>query len=314
MKRVSVVVPLYDKRPYVERCLHSICSQAFEDFEILVVNDGSTDGSAELVQAYRDDRIRLINQSNAGPGAARNRGLAEAKGEYIAFLDADDVWLPQYLANSFDSLEGSEAACTSCCYIEDPSGIDIQQFWRKRNIPEGLFRATAGMNPQLFVHSVAYMHPCSTFFRTEVLRKLGGFYDRDRCLYAEDAFLCVQLLLNYSVIFRYEQLVRIDRHAAQLSNNLHGCRPVEPFLKYPELLEQWCPQELGSLLNQFLAIRAFKTACVLGYWGSWRDAKCIRERYVKRGNWRLPYATPSLVCSTPLGSLLGTAYRRVRRH
>jgi glycosyltransferase involved in cell wall biosynthesis len=75
---VSIVIPLYNKAPYVRRSLDSIAQQTFGDFEVLVVNDGSTDGGERLVADYPDPRFRLINQPNAGPGAARNRGVAEA--------------------------------------------------------------------------------------------------------------------------------------------------------------------------------------------------------------------------------------------
>jgi glycosyltransferase involved in cell wall biosynthesis len=77
--------------------LDSVISQKVQDFEIVVVNDGSTDKSADIVKNFSDTRIRLINQKNAGVSVARNRGINEAKSELIAFLDADDEWMPDYL-------------------------------------------------------------------------------------------------------------------------------------------------------------------------------------------------------------------------
>ena len=95
--RVSVIIPLYNKEPYVRRALSSIRAQTFEDFEVIVVDDGSTDEGARAVESFDDARVRLVHQQNAGPGAARNRGIAEARGELLAFLDADDEWTPTYL-------------------------------------------------------------------------------------------------------------------------------------------------------------------------------------------------------------------------
>jgi len=95
---VSVVVPLYDKAPYVARALASALGQTLAPREIVVVDDGSHDDGPAIVERLcaLDPRIRLIRQANAGPSAARNRGIAEAMGEWVAFLDADDVLLPRY--------------------------------------------------------------------------------------------------------------------------------------------------------------------------------------------------------------------------
>ena len=93
----SIVIPLYNKEATVERALRSVLNQTVQDFEIIVINDGSTDDSARVVKAIGDHRIRLIHQKNQGVSAARNKGIAEARYGLIAFLDADDEWLPNFL-------------------------------------------------------------------------------------------------------------------------------------------------------------------------------------------------------------------------
>lgn len=91
---ISVIIPLYNKEPIIERSLQSVLSQDYDDFEVVVVNDGSTDHSADIVRSINDPRIRLIEQENGGPSKARNTGTKNARGEWIVFLDADDELLP----------------------------------------------------------------------------------------------------------------------------------------------------------------------------------------------------------------------------
>ena len=94
---ISVVVPLFNKAAYIARALESIRRQTWTDFEVVVVDDGSTDGGGAIAAQFADPRFRVVTQPNRGQGAARNRGIAEASGELIAFLDADDAWEPLFL-------------------------------------------------------------------------------------------------------------------------------------------------------------------------------------------------------------------------
>lgn len=99
---ISVVIPLYNKATSISSTLECVLNQNFTDWEVVVVDDGSTDDSANIVSSMGDSRIRLIRQPNAGVSAARNRGAIEAEGEFIAFLDADDEWDKYYLATQYE--------------------------------------------------------------------------------------------------------------------------------------------------------------------------------------------------------------------
>ena len=309
--KVSIIIPLYNKAPYLRRALESISAQTFEDFEVIVVDDGSTDNGAAIVADFPDTRFRLLTQANAGPGAARNAGVEQARGEFLAFLDADDEWLPNYLQESVSLLGslGSEVASVTCGYIEHPSGESTESMWQKRGLTNGTQRVNPDTDAALVVSMLAYMSPCSTLTRTNVFRRWGGFYDRDRCTFGEDSFFWLKVLLNEAVAFNLKPLVKFHREASGLSYNLVGSRPVEPFLKDPREIEAACPPALLSLLSQVFAIRAAKTACVIGYWGHWREARELVTRYTGAKNWRLPYHIPAVVCSTPVGSALGASWR-----
>jgi len=94
----SIVMPLWNKRHTLAATVATVLGQTWRDFELVVVDDGSTDGGADLLAAFDDSRIRLLAQANAGPGPARNAGIEAARHDWIAFLDADDLWLPDHLA------------------------------------------------------------------------------------------------------------------------------------------------------------------------------------------------------------------------
>lgn len=104
---ITVIVPCYNCEKKIQRCLNSILSQTYADFEVLVINDGSTDNTATIVKSFNDSRIRLINQNNSGVSIARNRGISEASGEWIAFVDGDDyienTYLQSLLLSATDS-------------------------------------------------------------------------------------------------------------------------------------------------------------------------------------------------------------------
>lgn len=101
----SVIIPLYNKADYISDCLKSALNQTFGDYEIVIINDGSTDASVSVVDTFKSDKIKVFHQDNAGASAARNNGVNLAKGTYIAFLDADDIWKPNHLKCIKQSIE-----------------------------------------------------------------------------------------------------------------------------------------------------------------------------------------------------------------
>ena len=116
--KVSVIVPIYNVKQYLANSLDSIAEQKFDELEVLLIDDGSSDGSAEIAKAYaaKDRRYRYIRQENAGVSAARNRGIEEAKGDYLAFYDADDIVPEKALIAMYKAL-WKRRALENHCFI-----------------------------------------------------------------------------------------------------------------------------------------------------------------------------------------------------
>jgi len=114
--RVSAIIPVYNRRHTIGRAIQSVLEQTFQDFEIIVIDDGSTDGTGAMVEGPRDARIRYVrHERNRGAAAARNTGILAARGGYLAFLDSDDEWLPHKLAEQIALLEATSADCQLSC-------------------------------------------------------------------------------------------------------------------------------------------------------------------------------------------------------
>lgn len=312
MPRVSIIIPLYNKARFIARALDSIYAQEFQDFEVIVVDDGSTDGSREVVENYGKP-LRLITQPNSGPGAARNRGVEMASGELIAFQDADDEWYPFYLAESVAILDsyGKEVPVVTWNMWIHPKGWSNGRLWTEVGLKDGLFRLTPEMSPRIPVALLATMQAQVTLIRKAAFDRLGGFYSKDRCRYSEDAHLFLKLLMHHSIYLRNKDGAVMDVSASELSGNHRNVRPIEPFLTDPDDILSECPRDLRETLRVVFATRALKTAAVYGYWGHSGEARALLKRFVQASDWRLPFFLPALVGCTPVGGWIGAAARGV---
>ena len=118
MPRFSVVIPLYNKANFIAKAIESVCTQTFEDFELVIINDCSTDNSLVIAKEFSDPRIRIVeHEQNKGLSASRNTGIRNTSAQYIAFLDADDIWKPAFLERiDFLIKEYSQASLFACNY------------------------------------------------------------------------------------------------------------------------------------------------------------------------------------------------------
>ena len=169
--RVSIVIAVYNGAPTIERALASVFAQTYTDYEVIVVNDGSTDDTGAVL-AHLSDRIRLITQGNRGLSAARNAGVRASTGEYVAFLDDDDEWMPEKLARCVPVLEADRdcALVYTLALKVDPQGRPMGADAR----PDGAESPT--MN-EMLAHPWNVV-PSQFVVRRDVFERAGGFHER----------------------------------------------------------------------------------------------------------------------------------------
>lgn len=207
-RRISVVIPLYNKEREVERAVRSVLQQSLATLEIIVVDDGSTDSSAAVVEAIGSPRVRLVRQPNAGVSAARNRGIAEAKGDYVALLDADDMWLTGYIAEICRLIEHYDADAFATAFdIVSSRGRTPAAVPSAEGLVDICAEALAGRFPII---------PSTATLRREAVLRAGGFPEGMRI--GEDQWLWVRMVQQgVRFCFSPMSLVRYSREASNRS-------------------------------------------------------------------------------------------------
>lgn len=173
MIQVSVIIPVYNIAAHLEQCLDSVEGQTLADLEIICVDDGSTDESPVILASYavRDSRFQVITQTNAGPGAARNTGLALAGGEFVIFLDSDDWFEPDFLEQMVRRARDTGADVTICRAIEfdTRTGRELPSEWmlKDRYLPGDCFTPEQAAD---YLFQFTYGWPWDKLYRTEFIR------------------------------------------------------------------------------------------------------------------------------------------------
>jgi glycosyltransferase involved in cell wall biosynthesis len=216
----DVVMPLYNKEEFVGATINAVLAQTFADWRLIIVDDGSTDGSAELVRSYGDPRINLIQQKNQGVGPARNAGIRSGTAEWIAFLDADDVWNGDHLAE-LDELRMiyPEAGLVGCAFRRFSGAIDPEQNTggsSERRLTRYFAECAAGR--ELLVTSSAAV-------RRTVIDAVGAFQDLPG---NEDVELWARLALHGPVAVSSKPTVNYRVDSGGITDKGMGRRKPEP--------------------------------------------------------------------------------------
>lgn len=288
---VSVVIPLYQKASTIRRAIESAQRQSVTEIELIVVDDGSTDSGPDIVLqlAQRDRRIRLIRRPNGGPGAAKNTGIGAATGPLITFLDADDEWEPHFLANGTRALEShAECAVYASAFRIGPSGVDRWDELRAHGVTEGVWRLTPTIGDHELSLCLGVVHSCSSLFRTEAVRRFGGFYERNGCRFGEDVYLWLQLMLHCTFFRSFEISAWYHTDASDLGM-ASGRRdlPLEPIFTDTEAVRQHCPSALRAVLDRWLALHALRAIQMYADFGqNERVTQLLRAFPQVRRYWR----------------------------
>ncbi len=241
---ISVIIPVYNIQQHLRECLDSVLGQSYPHLQVICVDDGSTDESPAILAQYaqKDNRVQVIRQQNAGPGAARNTGLEAATGEYVIFLDSDDWFEPDFLEKMVDTAvrEGADVAICRAVEFDTNSGRELPSEWmmKKQYLPGKLAFAPQEMADHLF--QFTYGMPWDKFYRRELLTTSGIRYPALKN--SEDlAFVYPTLLAAKRIAVVDEVLIhhRINRMAS-VSNSRCGQpeAPYEAFQIVKEYLEQ----------------------------------------------------------------------------
>lgn len=187
---ISVIVPVYNCEKYLPRCLDSIQRQTFVDFEVIMVNDGSTDASEDICKEYqkRDERFALFTQSNKGQASARNEGIKLARGEWLHFVDADDAIHPQMLETLYNSVVQSRANMSMCGFVEGE--CLSPDFFAQVNNAQNYISVTSSetnMHELLWHGDKKYWVVCGKLVRREIVER--HLFDEGR-IYEDNAVIC----------------------------------------------------------------------------------------------------------------------------
>lgn len=291
MLNFSIVIPLYNKQNFISDTIKSVLLQSHVNFELLIIDDGSTDESVSRVLDFSDRRIRLIRKNNGGVSSARNKGIEESAYSYVSFLDADDIWEPTYLEEQSKLIHDfPDAAMWGMNFSPVAKGIE-------ENLETGLPKNYRGYVFHYFsMKRVSDLfHSSSVVIKKEAINKVGLFDQRIK--YSEDLDMWYRIILNFPVVFYNKIMVKylLDAENRAL-NKKYKLKDFLPY--YVSKFNDYCKvdKEFSNFIHTFSAahIRNY-------YFGSKEERedarlviKCLKYNDI-HPKYRYWYKTPYMI-------------------
>ena len=201
---VSVIIPVYNTQDYLKQCLDSVLAQTYSNLQIIIVDDGSTDGSPELCDAYRDldKRITVIHKKNGGLSSARNAGINIAKGQYFSFLDSDDFWHPEFVSRMISVKESTNVQIVQCKLKEIGPGEAVD------NVTLGPIKKVVLTGREAFLDYGYKVSACAKLFDRDLFDNIAfpeGLYFEDEATYYKLAYKADEICMTDDELYFYVQ-------------------------------------------------------------------------------------------------------------
>lgn len=244
----SVIITLFNKEALIKSTVESVLNQTFEDFEIIIINDGSTDNSLEVINLFNDQKIKIFTTKNQGASQSRNKGIELASANYIALLDGDDLWNKNYLDEMYKAISTYKHLSVFCCGL-------VQKYTNKcvpvnyNFIPKQKYEVHNYFKTSL---KFSILSSSSIVFKKEIIKTIGAF--DSAIVSGQDTDMWIRIGLHYDILFINKNLAFYRHIPNSLSNTTFEASKKPTFEKYKDL------EKNNKDLKKFLDLNRYSLA------------------------------------------------------